>query len=248
LRKIQSYLNFVDFEYSAETLALKKGLIGDYLQIRSNKIIESQAGEVSMIQGIQEYLDVSNDLTTSYLGGGEADFKDFHFDTGIMNYDATNSSRYEGPQTTQTMINVYQLLKNGHGSLGNYLLEMSERYNADAVYQANNNSSLVLILTVVSIGVTILTALVILPILHKIERSKEKVLMIYTELKKDQIESLSRNIKVFFMKLQNGGGAVPTDSGVVGTSFSVQMNSAKQFSTNKLITRKFTMAGGRRGD
>ena len=70
-----------------------------------------------------------------------------------------------------------------------------------AIYQANSNSSLVLILTVVSIAITILTALVILPILHKIERSKEKVLMIYTELKKEQIESLNRNIKVFFMKL-----------------------------------------------
>ena len=66
---------------------------------------------------------------------------------------------------------------------------MSELYNADAIYQANSNSSLVLILTVVSIAITILTALVILPILHKIERSKEKVLMIYTELKKEQRES-----------------------------------------------------------
>jgi hypothetical protein len=68
----------------------------------------------------------------------------------------------------------------------------------------NKNSSLVLILTVVSIAITFLTALVILPILHKIERSKEKVLMIYTELKKEQIESLNRNIMVFFMKLQTG--------------------------------------------
>lgn len=78
---------------------------------------------------------------------------------------------------------------------------MSEYYISDAIYQANNNSSLVLILTIVSITITIFTALVILPILHKIERSKEKVLMIYTELKKEQIESLNRNIKVFFLKV-----------------------------------------------
>lgn len=64
-------------------------------------------------------------------------------------------------------------------------MRMSERYIADAIFQANNNSSLVLILTVVSIAITFLTAFIILPILHKIERSKEKVLMIYTELKKD---------------------------------------------------------------
>jgi hypothetical protein len=78
---------------------------------------------------------------------------------------------------------------------------MSEYLIDDAVLQVNQNSSLVLILTIVSIAITFLTALVILPILHKIERSKEKVLMIYTELKKEQIESLNRNIKVFFMKL-----------------------------------------------
>ena len=40
LRKIQSYLNFVDFEYSDITLSKKKSLIYDYMQIRSNKIIE----------------------------------------------------------------------------------------------------------------------------------------------------------------------------------------------------------------
>ena len=84
------------------------------------------------------------------------------------------------------------------------MLEMSEFFIDDAISQVNQNSSLVLILTVVSIAITFLTALVILPILHKIERSKEKVLMIYTELKKEQIESLNRNIKVFFMKLQTG--------------------------------------------
>ena len=65
------------------------------------------------------------------------------------------------------------------------MLEMSEFYIDDAISQVNQNSSLVLILTVVSIAITFLTALVILPILHKIERSKEKVLMIYTELKKE---------------------------------------------------------------
>jgi len=32
--------------------------------------------------------------------------------------------------------------------------------------------------------------------------------MIYTELKKDQIESLNRNIRVFFMKLQTGANQV----------------------------------------
>lgn len=151
-----------------------------------------------MIQGVQEFLDVSNDITALTSTQSQVDFL---FNTSILNYDSTNSSKFQGKQIQQTAINFYQLLKNGHGSLGNYLLQMSERYNADAIFQANNNSALVLILTIVSIAITLLTAFTILPILHKIERSKEKVLMIYTELKKEQIESLNRNIRVFFMKL-----------------------------------------------
>ena len=90
---------------------------------------------------------------------------------------------------------------------------------------------MVLILTIISITITFLTAFVIVPILHKIERSKEKVLMIYTELKKEQIESLNRNIKVFFMKLQQS-------TNTLGGSLLYQ-NSSKQFS-GKLVTRKFT--------
>jgi hypothetical protein len=85
---------------------------------------------------------------------------------------------------------------------------MSARYIEDAVAQSNNNSSLVLILTIISIAITFLTAFIIIPILHKIERSKEKVLMIYTELKKEQIESLNRNIKIFFMKLQMSSSTI----------------------------------------
>jgi hypothetical protein len=53
----------VDFDYSETTLSKKKSMIYDYMQIRSNKIIESQAGNISMIQGLQEFLDVSNDIT-----------------------------------------------------------------------------------------------------------------------------------------------------------------------------------------
>ncbi len=49
LRKIQSYMNFVDFDYSNKTLKKKKSYAQDFLQIRSNKIIESLAGNMSMI-------------------------------------------------------------------------------------------------------------------------------------------------------------------------------------------------------
>jgi len=62
---------------------------------------------------------------------------------------------------------------------------MTEMYIGDAIEKSNSNAVLVLILTVISITITFITAFAIMPILHKIERSKEKVLMIYTELKKE---------------------------------------------------------------
>jgi hypothetical protein len=90
LRKIQSYMNFVGFDYSERTLAKKKSFAQDFMQIRSNKIIESLAGNMSMIQGIKEYLDVANDVTSNQFGG----IGDLKFDTTILNYDSTNSTMY----------------------------------------------------------------------------------------------------------------------------------------------------------
>ena len=46
-------MNFVGFDYSERTLAKKKSFAQDFMQIRSNKIIESLAGNMSMIQGIK---------------------------------------------------------------------------------------------------------------------------------------------------------------------------------------------------
>jgi hypothetical protein len=58
-------MNFVGFDYSEKTLVKKKSLAMDFMQIRSNKIIESLSGNMSMIQGIKEYLDVANDVTAN---------------------------------------------------------------------------------------------------------------------------------------------------------------------------------------
>ena len=85
-------MNFVGFDYSARTLAKKKSFAQDFMQIRSNKIIESlAAGNMSMIQGIKEYLDVANDVTSNQMG-----ISDLKFDTTILNYDNTNSTQYQG--------------------------------------------------------------------------------------------------------------------------------------------------------
>ena len=105
LRQIQSYMNFVEFEYSEETLALKKSICLDFMQIRSNKIIESLGTQISMIQGMQEFLDVANDITAKR--SATSNYADFIFNTTILNYDNTNSSRYQGQQIGQTAINFY---------------------------------------------------------------------------------------------------------------------------------------------
>lgn len=62
LRKIQSFMNFVAFDYSEKTLSKKRSMAKDFMQIRSNQLIES-VPVMSMIQGIKEYLDVANDVT-----------------------------------------------------------------------------------------------------------------------------------------------------------------------------------------
>jgi hypothetical protein len=47
-----------------------------------------------MIQGLQEFLDVSNDITAS----NQIAPSDIIFDTSILNYDSTNSSAFKGKQ------------------------------------------------------------------------------------------------------------------------------------------------------
>lgn len=134
---------------------------------------------------IEELLNFIHDLTYNSTTAN------YIIDSNLLNYDDTNITNYKSNGSssfTNSTIPLYYILKNFVGPLSNYLYIMSDRYIKDAIVQSDNNSSLVLILTVISIAVTFLTAFAIIPILHKIERSKEKVLMIYTELKKEQIE------------------------------------------------------------
>jgi hypothetical protein len=79
-------MNFVTFSYSEKTLAEKKSYATDFMQIRSNKIIENLGANMSMIEGIKEYLDVANDVTA------QSSLTDLRFDTTILNFDSTNSS------------------------------------------------------------------------------------------------------------------------------------------------------------
>jgi len=81
-------MNFVEFDYSERTLDKKRSMAQDFVQIRSNKIIESLREQMSMMQGIKEFLDVANDVTA--ISG--ASKSDFVFNTTILNYDFTNSS------------------------------------------------------------------------------------------------------------------------------------------------------------
>ena len=133
-----------------------------------------------MILGVSEFLNVVGKLTFNASNT-------LTFDSTIVNYNKFNISFYNGPMdlSSESVKDIFYIVKNSLTSLSNYLYTMADRYIIDAVSQANTNTSLVLILTIISIAITILTAFVIMPILHMIERSKEKVLMIYTELKKE---------------------------------------------------------------
>ena len=133
-----------------------------------------------MILGVSEFLNVVGKLTFNASNT-------LTFDSIVVNYDKFNISFYNGPMdlSSESVKDFFYIVKNSLTSLSNYLYTMANRYIIDGVSQANTNTSLVLILTIISIAITILTAFVIMPILHMIERSKEKVLMIYTELKKE---------------------------------------------------------------
>jgi len=69
-----------------------------------------------------------------------------------------------------------------------------------------------LAITVLAIAITFMTAVLIIPIILRIESNKEKVFFIYAELSKNDIDDRKRNIRIFFAKLRqstnNPGGSL----------------------------------------
>lgn len=59
-----------------------------------------------------------------------------------------------------------------------------------------------LIITILAIIVTMVTAALVMPIIIRIESNKERVFFIYAELSRNDIDDRKRNIRIFFAKLR----------------------------------------------
>ena len=64
------------------------------------------------------------------------------------------------------------------------------------------NESVFLGITIAAIAITFITAILIIPIILRIESNKEKVFFIYAELSKNDVDDRKRNIRIFFAKLR----------------------------------------------
>ena len=87
-------------------------------------------------------------------------------------------------------------------------------------------------ITILAIAITFLTAILIIPIILRIESNKEKVFFIYAELSKNDIDDRKRNIRIFFAKLRqstnNPGG-------------SLFYQKSSRIVSSRLLTKKFSM-------
>jgi len=57
-------------------------------------------------------------------------------------------------------------------------------------------------ITIIAFAITLMTAILIIPIILRIESNKEKVFFIYAELSKNDVDDRKRNIRIFFAKLR----------------------------------------------
>lgn len=108
---------------------------------------------------------------------------------------------------------VYFLLDNTNKAELNYFpWHISEFYINASGSSIANNSTLFLSITIIAIAITLITAVMIIPIILRIESNKEKVFFIYAELSKNDIDDRKRNIRIFFAKLRqstnNPGGSL----------------------------------------
>lgn len=83
-----------------------------------------------------------------------------------------------------------------------YALKLPDLYSSKSAESVSSNKTLFLVITVVSIAITFATAILIIPIILRIESNKEKVFFIYAELSKNDVDDRKRNIRIFFAKLR----------------------------------------------
>jgi hypothetical protein len=83
-----------------------------------------------------------------------------------------------------------------------YPMLLSNFYINNSGGSIQSNKNLFLVIAIVAIAITFVTAILIIPIILRIESNKEKVFFIYAELSKNDIDDRKRNIRIFFAKLR----------------------------------------------
>ena len=113
-----------------------------------------------------------------------------------------------------------------------YPMLLSEFYISNSGNNLIYNENVFLSITIAAIAITFITAILIIPIILRIESNKEKVFFIYAELSKNDIDDRKRNIRIFFAKLRqstnNPGG-------------SLFYQKSSRIVSSKLLTKKFSM-------
>ena len=137
---------------------------------------------------------------------------------------------------------VYFLLYNLNLPLLNfYQIKLSQNYMDTAVDSIFQNQTVFLSITIIAVAITLMTAILIIPIILRIESNKEKVFFIYAELSKNDVDDRKRNIRIFFAKLRqstnNPGG-------------SLFYQKSSRIVSSRLLTKKFSMKdeGGQFGN
>ena len=104
---------------------------------------------------------------------------------------------------SQYQRDVFFVLNNSHEpDLNYYPTGLSNFFIDEAGTNISAHSDVFLIITIIAIVVTFITAVFVMPIIIRIESNKERVFFIYAELSKNDIDDRKRNIRVFFAKLR----------------------------------------------
>ena len=83
-----------------------------------------------------------------------------------------------------------------------YPIRLANFFINEAATNISDYSDIFLIITIIAIVVTFISAVFVMPIIIRIESNKERVFFIYAELSRNDIDDRKRNIRVFFAKLR----------------------------------------------
>jgi hypothetical protein len=174
------------------------------------------------------------ELLTACLGIGQAkDYKTLGLKREALSapVDANGISPYL-VNMSNAQREVFFMLNNSHmPELNYYPMRMAGFFIEQARQSITSNEKVFLIITILAIIITLITAMLVMPIIIRIESNKERVFFIYAELSRNDIDDRKRNIRVFFAKLRqstlNPGG-------------SLFYEKSSRIASSKLMTRRFS--------